>query len=98
MSSFDHPFILRMKGVSQDKKIIYMYLEYEEGGDLMQCLNKCVQMSKNMAKFYISQVICCLDYLHHRGVVYRDLKPENILLSKSGYIKMADFGFVKKID
>ena len=38
-----------------------------------------------------------LEYLHSKGLIYRDLKPENILVGKNGFIKMADFGFVKKL-
>jgi serine/threonine protein kinase len=30
-------------------------------------------------------------------LVFRDLKPENILVNSNGYIKMADFGFIKKV-
>ena len=35
--------------------------------------------------------------MHKRDLIYRDLKPENVLLQNNGYIKLTDFGFVKKI-
>ena len=46
--------------------------------------------------FYLSEIICALEYLHNvRKIVYRDLKPENIMIDKSGHIKLIDFGFAK---
>jgi len=50
-----------------------------------------------MAKFYVSQVILCFEYLHSKDLIYRDLKPENVLLHSSGYIRLSDFGFLKKL-
>ena len=48
----DHPLILKMKGVSQDKRIIYIYVEYIESGDLMKVLNQMTRVPPNIASFY----------------------------------------------
>jgi serine/threonine protein kinase len=42
-------------------------------------------------RFYASEVLLALQYLHLQGFVYRDLKPENILLHESGHIMLTDF-------
>ena len=48
----DHPLILKMKGVSQDKRIIYIYVEYIESGDLMKVLNQMTRVPPSIASFY----------------------------------------------
>ena len=48
-----------------------------------------------MAKFYASEILLALEYLHSRNIIYRDLKPENILLDQHGHIKITDFGLSK---
>jgi serine/threonine protein kinase len=97
MSTLDHPFILKMKGVAQDKRIIYMFVEYMESGDLMKVLNKFTRLPRDHAAFYAAQIVVCFEYLHGRDLLFRDLKPENILLGNDGLIKLADFGFVKNL-
>lgn len=37
------------------------------------------------------------EYLQSLNLIFRDLKPENVLISQTGYIKLADFGFVRKL-
>jgi protein-serine/threonine kinase len=51
--------------------------------------------SEDDARFYVSEVVMALEYLHLMGYVYRDLKPENILLHASGHIMLADFDLAK---
>jgi serine/threonine protein kinase len=38
-----------------------------------------------------------VEYLHKKRIVHRDLKPENMLVSKTGCVKIADFGFCEKM-
>jgi len=38
MSGFDHPFLVKMHGVGQDKRMVYLYLDYVKGGNLMAIL------------------------------------------------------------
>ena len=50
-----------------------------------------------VACFYAACVVLGLEGLHSCDIVHRDLKPENLLLGLDGYLKLADFGFAKKI-
>jgi serine/threonine protein kinase len=47
--------------------------------------------------FYAAEIVCVLEYLHERNIVYRDLKPENLLLDREGHLKVTDFGFAKRL-
>lgn len=93
-----HPFITRMWGTFQDSKNIFMVMDYIEGGELFTLLRKSKIFPNQVAKFYAAEVLLALEYLHSKKIIYRDLKPENILISRSGHIKLADFGFAKQID
>lgn len=48
----------------------------------------CYEYSEETSRFYISQLVLVLEYLHNVEVLYRDLKPENLLVDSEGYIKV----------
>nr|XP_006630513.1 PREDICTED: cGMP-dependent protein kinase 2-like isoform X1 [Lepisosteus oculatus] len=90
-------FIVRLFRTFRDNKYVYMLLEACLGGELWSILRDMCFFEEPTARFCIGCVLEAFDYLHGRGIVYRDLKPENLLLDDHGYVKMADFGFAKKI-
>lgn len=47
---------------------------------------------------YIYQLLNGLKNIHAKDIAHRDLKPENVLLSKTGTVKICDFGSSKVID
>ncbi|KAL2083411.1 hypothetical protein ACEWY4_021184 [Coilia grayii] len=81
----------------RDDKYVYMLLEACLGGELWSVLRDMNCFEEPTARFCIGCVLEAFDYLHGKGIIYRDLKPENLLLDAEGYVKMADFGFAKKI-
>ncbi|CAF4074967.1 unnamed protein product [Adineta steineri] len=98
LQSLNFPFIIRFYFSFKDNANLYIGLELIEGGELFRHLRDCEKFDEKKSKFYASQIILALEYLHLLGIIYRDLKPENLLIDRFGYIKMCDFGFAKKID
>ena len=98
LSELVHPFIVNMCASFQDDTRLYMLLEYVQGGELFSHLRKERRLKDDAARFYASEIILALDYLHARNIVYRDLKPENVLITRLGTLKIADFGFAKLLE
>lgn len=48
--------------------------EYVNGGELYFHLSQERQFSEERTKFYGSEIICAINYLHKMGIIYRDLK------------------------
>lgn len=53
------------------------------------------RFNEQEAKFFFTEIVLCIEYLHENRILYRDLKPENILLDIDGHIKLTDFGLCK---
>jgi len=93
----DHPYAIQLYSTFTDDLNLYFCLEYGEGGELFTVLRGVGKFSEDLTRFYTSEILCCLDFLHSKSIVYRDLKPENVLFSREGHIKLCDFGFSKVV-
>lgn len=80
----------------QDTRYLYMVMEFMPGGDLVNLMNR--ELTEDMAKFYVAELVLALDAIHSFGYVHRDVKPDNMLIAKNGHVKLADFGTCVKMN
>jgi serine/threonine protein kinase len=95
LEKIDHPFIVSLHYAFQDEKKLYLVTEFMQGGELFYHLRRERVFKEDRARFYVTEIVLALEYLHKNNCIYRDLKPENILLDKDGHIKLTDFGLSK---
>ena len=95
LEKLKHPFIVRLNYAFQDSKRLYFVTEFMQGGELFFHLRKNLGYKEKAVRFYMSQILLALEYMHNNNYIYRDLKPENILIDKEGNIKLTDFGLSK---
>ena len=99
MVKLNNPFILSIKFAFQDESKLYIVSEFLQGGDLFYHLHhSTINLTEEVAKFYIIELILGLEFLHQNNVIFRDLKPENILLDSEGHIRISDFGLSKILE
>eukprot|EP00300_Choanocystis_sp_HF-7_P016685 c19491_g1_i3.p1 GENE.c19491_g1_i3~~c19491_g1_i3.p1 ORF type:complete len:392 (+),score=92.74 c19491_g1_i3:41-1177(+) len=89
------PFIVNMFGAFQDRRNLYMIMEFVRGGDLYGFLQQRGKFTPEHVAFLSAQVVIALHHLHSQSIAYRDLKPENVLLGHDGFLRLADFGSAK---
>ncbi|KAI8606330.1 kinase-like domain-containing protein [Dissophora ornata] len=76
----------------QDADHLYLVMEYMSGGDLLNLLIEKDIFEEDFAKFYVAEMVLCIEEAHKLGYIHRDIKPDNFLFNKEGHIKLSDFG------
>uniref|UniRef100_A0A183CE44 non-specific serine/threonine protein kinase n=1 Tax=Globodera pallida TaxID=36090 RepID=A0A183CE44_GLOPA len=92
MKLIEHPHILQLFDVYENKKYLYLLLEHVSGGELFDYLVKKGRLMAKEARKFFRQIISAIDFCHAHNICHRDLKPENLLLDERNNIKVADFG------
>ncbi|WVQ71059.1 hypothetical protein IAR50_000584 [Cryptococcus sp. DSM 104548] len=87
-----HPSIVKYEGMSRDEQYLNIVLEFVENGSLGQTLKAFGTFNEQLVSSYVAKILEGLNYLHSQGVVHCDLKSANILSTKTGNIKLSDFG------
>jgi serine/threonine protein kinase len=85
-------WLVKLLYAFQDDSQIYLAMEYVPGGDFRTLLNNTGVLHNRHARFYIAEMLSCVDALHSLGYIHRDLKPENFLIDSTGHVKLTDFG------
>ena len=97
LSRLDHPNILKLYELYEDKLYFYLVSEALTGGYLLDYLDREKNLSEQLAAKVILQVMKALVYCHSRGVLHRNLRMESLLVQSSStsgnvHVIVLDFG------
>jgi eukaryotic-like serine/threonine-protein kinase len=95
VASFQQENIITVYDFFRDQGALFIIMEYVEGIDLYDLLDRRKFLPADVAAIVSLQVARALDYAHFRGVIHRDVKPANIIISKLGSVKLTDFGIAR---
>ncbi len=90
-----HPNIVSVYDVCEDDGRYFIVMELVEGITLKEYINLNGRLSMDQALNFSIQIASGLEAAHEHHVIHRDIKPQNIIVSKSGTIKVTDFGIAK---
>jgi serine/threonine-protein kinase len=104
-AKLNHPNIVHCYGTGDWYGMPYVEMEYINGASLEELLSKTGAVDATTA-LAITLLVCkALGHAHqqsitihgqtYKGLIHRDIKPANILLSRSGQIKLTDFGIAR---
>lgn len=94
----DHPNVVDVHDQGDhrgpDGPTLFLVMELVEGGTLRDLLRVRGALGVPAAVAVMERVLAGLAEAHRLGLVHRDIKPENVLISRTGEVKVADFGLV----
>ncbi|ORZ02994.1 kinase-like domain-containing protein [Syncephalastrum racemosum] len=92
LKTMDDPNIVRYLGSVRDEEYLNIVLEYVENGSLLSTLKAFGSLPEKLVASYTRRILSGLAYLHEHEVAHCDLKAANILSTKTGEVKLTDFG------
>ncbi len=91
-ASLNHPNVVSVYDVGEENGIHYIVMEYIDGIDVQELIDKNGPIAWQYAVDIFLQVGLAIENAHQHNLIHRDIKPKNILLTREGKIKVTDFG------
>ncbi|MFD5582372.1 Stk1 family PASTA domain-containing Ser/Thr kinase [Streptomyces sp. NPDC127063] len=98
-ASLNHPAIVAVYDTGEDYidgvSIPYIVMEYVDGSTLRELLHSGRKLLPERAMEMTVGILQGLEYAHRNGIVHRDIKPANVMLTRTGQVKVMDFGIAR---
>jgi Tfp pilus assembly protein PilF len=94
----EHPAIVSVYDFDEMGLFTYLVMQLVDGKSLKEVLDTRGALGPKRATFVGARLAEALACAHQEKIVHRDVKPANVLISKTGQIKLTDFGLVRVID
>jgi serine/threonine-protein kinase len=94
-ANLNHPNIVAIYDWGQEDGTYFIVMEYVEGRSLRDLIRSEAPLDPNQAAEITAEIASALGFAHRNGVVHRDVKPGNVLLTRTGTVKVTDFGIAR---
>lgn len=98
-ASLNHPAIVAVYDTGEDYvdgvSIPYIVMEYVDGSTLRELLHSGRRLLPERTLEMTIGILQALEYSHRAGIVHRDIKPANVMLTRTGQVKVMDFGIAR---
>ncbi|MDA5092855.1 serine/threonine-protein kinase [Aliiroseovarius sp. KMU-50] len=97
LSELQHPYIVGVHQIFNDNDTAYMALDYIDGHDLLQVIEKEPErLYPDQIKQLLLKILDAVAYMHDRDILHRDISPDNILLEADNTPVLIDFGAARE--
>ncbi|TPG36706.1 Stk1 family PASTA domain-containing Ser/Thr kinase [Mycolicibacterium hodleri] len=100
-AALNHPAIVAVYDTgtieAADGLLPYIVMEYVDGVTLRDIVHEHGPVAPRRAIEIIADVCQALNFSHQHGTIHRDVKPANIMISKTGAVKVMDFGIARAL-
>ncbi|MER5892036.1 Stk1 family PASTA domain-containing Ser/Thr kinase [Streptomyces sp. NPDC001876] len=98
-ASLNHPAIVAVYDTGEDYvdgvSIPYIVMEYVDGSTLRELLHSGRKLLPERTLEMTVGILQALEYSHRAQIVHRDIKPANVMLTRTGQVKVMDFGIAR---
>ena len=91
LSQLQSPYIVDVLGSFDEKKKIYIVMQYISKGDFSDFIRLNYPLKPDTIQFYAGEIVNFLEYIQSKKIVHRDLKPENIMMNENWHLQVIDF-------
>ncbi|BBY29536.1 Stk1 family PASTA domain-containing Ser/Thr kinase [Mycolicibacterium sediminis] len=100
-AALNHPAIVAVHDTGDAETshglLPYIVMEYVDGVTLRDIVRTDGPLAPRRAIEIIADVCQALNFSHQHGIVHRDVKPANVMISKTGAVKVMDFGIARAL-
>ena len=96
------PTLIRFYESFVQNGVISIVMEFAEGGSLAQKIQQAIVAKKKFTTeeilSFTAQIVLGVLAMHSKNILHRDIKSQNIFITKTGILKLGDFGIAKQLE